>query len=105
MVHNHVMPFVCEGCQKRFRQKGALKQHLVVHYEPCPFQCEVCGARFNRVSHLKRHLVTHQASVVPARPDVIKPEHSQSNRIVEARDEEDEDCNDEGDDVIIVDQS
>ncbi|TPX61601.1 hypothetical protein CcCBS67573_g08911 [Chytriomyces confervae] len=52
-------PHACSECGKLFRQRHALKSHLVSHSSVSPFVCRLegglCEARFRRKSDLCRH--------------------------------------------------
>jgi hypothetical protein len=52
-------PYVCDLCQKCFRHRSSLTQHVRVHSGEKPFSCDVCGRSFNRMSTLKTHLHLH----------------------------------------------
>ena len=56
----HERQFACtvEGCDKQFKQKQHLKNHILTHQDDVrPWLCkhEGCGKSFKSVSHLKDH--------------------------------------------------
>ena len=58
-------PFGCTQCQKRFRMKHHLKEHMLIHSGEMPFSCHLCPKRFNRSYTLKNHMKLHsQGSIV-----------------------------------------
>ncbi|XP_061177470.1 zinc finger protein 91-like [Saccostrea echinata] len=50
----------CKFCEKRFKQKGHLNVHLLIHTGARPFKCDICGKEFNQKQILKRHLLIHR---------------------------------------------
>ncbi|EUB54987.1 Histone-lysine N-methyltransferase PRDM9 [Echinococcus granulosus] len=51
----------CSDCNKVFRQKSSLEEHLKVHSTYSPFQCPECKERFKRKASLKAHVENHTA--------------------------------------------
>lgn len=51
----------CEVCQKTFKRKEHLTQHLKSHVGLRPFKCDEpqCNKSFSRKEHLIRHVVSH----------------------------------------------
>lgn len=51
----------CEVCQKGFKKKEFLMQHLKSHIGLRPFKCkdDSCNKSFSRKEHLLRHMCTH----------------------------------------------
>ncbi|KAH9278203.1 PR domain zinc finger protein 14 [Echinococcus granulosus] len=49
----------CSDCNKVFRQKSSLEEHLKVHSTYSPFQCPECKERFKRKASLKAHVENH----------------------------------------------
>lgn len=49
----------CDICQKEFKRKEHLAQHMKLHEGVRPFKCEQCDKAFNRKEHLLRHRTSH----------------------------------------------
>lgn len=49
----------CEVCQKEFKRKEHLAQHMKLHVGVRPFKCDACDKAFNRKEHLLRHKTSH----------------------------------------------
>lgn len=60
-VHSEARPESCPSCEKRFKTKSQLKNHLVIHKKVSDLNlsCEVCGKMFMRVATLKDHVRRH----------------------------------------------
>ncbi|XP_032387545.1 BCL6A transcription repressor b [Etheostoma spectabile] len=52
-------PYKCDFCQAAFRYKGNLASHKTVHTGAKPYHCNICGAQFNRPANLKTHTRIH----------------------------------------------
>uniref|UniRef100_A0A8R1DFZ2 C2H2-type domain-containing protein n=1 Tax=Caenorhabditis japonica TaxID=281687 RepID=A0A8R1DFZ2_CAEJA len=48
-------PFPCHHCDKTFRQKHGLSQHLLTHESNGAFECDGCGKRYSRQESVYRH--------------------------------------------------
>ena len=59
LVHERVLPFSCQYCNKKFSNKGNLNQHEVIHTGITPYQCHVCGRQCRRRGELEKHIQTH----------------------------------------------
>ena len=52
-THTDKRPFPCSKCNKRFKNKMYLVNHLKTHVKT--FQCEICGAYFALAANLRAH--------------------------------------------------
>ncbi|XP_050403539.1 PR domain zinc finger protein 10 isoform X1 [Patella vulgata] len=59
--HSGTMPFLCdfEGCNKGFKNKFLYIRHQVVHQDILKVRCPYCDKTFRRKDHLKNHLLIH----------------------------------------------
>lgn len=48
-------PYPCRHCDKMFRQKHGLAQHLLTHESNGAFECDGCGKRYSRQESVYRH--------------------------------------------------
>ncbi|XP_061381684.1 uncharacterized protein LOC116778323 isoform X2 [Danaus plexippus] len=61
-THSDLKPFLCSfgNCEKRFKDKGTLKKHTIIHYPDQHHPCPTCGKLFARISRLKKHSLQHK---------------------------------------------
>merc|ERR1712018_961411 len=56
MVHKTTSPFVCEKCEKKFKFKDYLDNHVInVHERLRRHKCLECGDAFVQISHFRVH--------------------------------------------------
>ncbi|KAH3863866.1 hypothetical protein DPMN_026870 [Dreissena polymorpha] len=55
-THSDIMPYECNFCHRRFREKGSVIRHTRMHTGERPFSCQYCGKRFAEHGTLNRHL-------------------------------------------------
>ncbi|RZC40209.1 zf-AD domain containing protein [Asbolus verrucosus] len=59
-VNNQIIKtHVCEICQKSFKRREHLYQHVKLHTGFRPYTCENCNKSFMRKEHLLRHMTSH----------------------------------------------
>ena len=56
MVHDNIFPFQCEYCDKKFRTKTVLRNHLNQHTGAVSFPCKFCSKSFSSKGGLWQHL-------------------------------------------------
>lgn len=63
---------ICEICNKEFRRKYSLKEHLLTHNVNRPYVCNVCDKGFVRKDHLTRHSKIHKRNKYVCECNVCK---------------------------------
>ncbi|GFO12014.1 Zinc finger protein 749 [Plakobranchus ocellatus] len=61
-VHSSLMPYQCEICGKRCKQKFNLRVHMRIHSDVKKFPCNFCDQGFNYKSSLQGHLRSKHSS-------------------------------------------
>uniref|UniRef100_A0A2H1VFC4 SFRICE_013663 n=1 Tax=Spodoptera frugiperda TaxID=7108 RepID=A0A2H1VFC4_SPOFR len=59
--HVNLRPYKCSysDCRRRFKDKGDLKKHTLIHYPDRQYNCTYCNRRFPRKSRLNEHIAKH----------------------------------------------
>eukprot|EP01083_Nonionella_stella_P185680 677661_1 len=74
VVHSNNRPYSCSLCDKKFKQTGVLKSHMLhIHTAEKPFRCVKCKKRFPTVKVLSQH-------VKAVHPTRLRFECSQCNK-------------------------
>lgn len=66
-THDGLRPYVCShpGCQASFTQKCNLNRHMLLHSGEKHFTCEICDKAFRTKSNLTQHLNGKHALTEP----------------------------------------
>ncbi len=51
--------FTCEVCDKKFAQRGGLRNHMITHWDDRPLQCPKCDWRCKTKDRLNSHMRCH----------------------------------------------
>lgn len=57
--------FKCDQCDKKFKFKHHLKEHIRIHSGEKPFQCDNCGKRFSHSGSYSSHMTTKKCLIQP----------------------------------------
>ena len=57
--------FVCKQCDKEYKSKGALTNHVNEEHNNVRFNCDVCNMKFKQQEHLKKHVQNIHAHPKP----------------------------------------
>jgi uncharacterized Zn-finger protein len=57
--HSTLRPFQCGQCNKKFKTKPDISSHMLVHSDVRPFSCDKCDGSFKSKSELKMHGLVH----------------------------------------------
>ena len=58
-IHTGDKPYECKVCEKAFRAKTHLDDHIRTHTGDYRHKCSICGKGYNRKLFLRRHLRIH----------------------------------------------
>ena len=56
-------PFLCQFCNKIFKDKSQLNRHTLIHTDEKPHACQYCKLNFRQKSSLKSHEMKHTGRV------------------------------------------
>ena len=56
---NEIGEYVCDVCDRAFKDKEMLLKHLSCHIEEKPHECLECGKKFTKANQLKEHRKRH----------------------------------------------
>ena len=59
MIHSGEKPNSCQYCSQQFRQLTDLKRHVMVHTKEKPYSCKICSRQFSRIGNLRLHESIH----------------------------------------------
>jgi len=62
LFHNDLRKFECAHCDKTFKTKIHLENHLLKHTGEKPYKCETCGDMFRHKLSLVTHMRVHEDS-------------------------------------------
>ena len=86
MFHSSERNFKCVHCNKAYKTKHHLKEHVEIFHEKIKrFKCDICKCSFGKHSHLNVHLQTHRKKVNELEVSLFMfYEHYKSNNNVDS---------------------
>ena len=63
-AHSKVRRYICDICNKEFRDASKLKQHQLVHSGEKPVLCDRCGKRMNQTYLLRSHSCLYSRAIL-----------------------------------------
>ena len=83
IIHTTRKPYICEICNKTFRDTRGICSHMLSHTKERQFKCKVCGHMYIRKEQLKKHMKHHQGFVdKPYKCEICKQRFQVSSRLV-----------------------
>lgn len=61
LSHNDERPFKCDYCDKSYRQKPVLNDHLKTHLGENTYICDKCPQAFRYAAELRNHSFEHHS--------------------------------------------
>ncbi|XP_055323674.1 zinc finger protein 37 homolog [Sitodiplosis mosellana] len=58
--HSRQNDYVCDKCGKSFYMRCSLRKHMIKHADVRPFPCEICGKGLQTLARLKSHMKLHE---------------------------------------------
>lgn len=62
LVHEGLRPYKCDFCQRSFGLARTLRIHIMGHTKERPFVCKICEKSFRQKTELNLHMNNHLAS-------------------------------------------
>ncbi|XP_020297739.1 uncharacterized protein LOC109862187 isoform X2 [Pseudomyrmex gracilis] len=78
--YQNIRPYPCDFCNRRFRKKVNLSNHILTHQTDRPHSCNLCGARFVRKCDLNNHLKIH--AYAPSSRDGLEDDLNDEDSLV-----------------------
>ena len=71
-VHRKDISYQCGKCEKSFKFKVTLKEHLKTHYEKQLYKCYHCDKTYKKISYFIQHILTMHGKLSPEKPMPVK---------------------------------
>ena len=71
-VHRKDESYQCGKCEKSFKFKVTLNEHLKTHYEKQLYKCYHCDKTYKKISYFIQHILTTHSKLSPEKPMPVK---------------------------------
>ena len=59
ITHSSIAQYICPHCGKKYKHRGTLQRHVVLHKADQRHTCKICNKKFDRKAYLIEHFEIH----------------------------------------------